>query len=149
MEGLTPPEAPAPRGAAVAQRLRRAFIKATAGLVVVSILGCALWVWGALAFVYSHGERAGYVQKFSRRGWIIKTWEGELAMVNLPGATTEIFPFSIREAEVAQQLQATMGQRVVLSYNQHRGLPPGLFGDTSYFVVEVRPVDEKAVKTPS
>ena len=111
-----------------------------AGIVVVPILVFAIYTWSALTFTYSHGERAGYVQKFSKKGWICKTWEGELAMVNLPGAMPEIFRFTVRDGAVAARLNQTMGQRVALHYEQHRGVPSSCFGDTEYFVTEVRSV---------
>src|SRR6185295_5901933 len=93
------------------------------GVLLVLILLFALYVWLTLSFDYSAGERAGFVQKFSRKGWICKTWEGELAMVNLPGAMPEIFRFSVRDDAVAACLNETLGQRVRLHYEQHRGIP--------------------------
>jgi hypothetical protein len=89
---------------------------------------------------YSNGERAGYVQKFSRKGWVCKTWEGELAMVSLPGSMPEIFRFTVRDDAVAARLNASIGQRVALTYEQHMGLPSSCFGETSYFVVDVKPI---------
>src|ERR1700687_143127 len=109
-------------------------------LLVLAAAGCALYVWATLSFSYSSGERAGYVQKFSHKGWVCKTWEGELAMVNLPGAMPEIFRFTVRDGAVAARLNQTMGQRVALHYEQHRGVPSSCFGDTEYFVTGVRPV---------
>lgn len=107
---------------------------------VLAIALFALYVWIALNFDYSQGERAGYVQKFSSRGWVCKTWEGELAMVNLPGAMPEIFRFSVRDDAVAQRLNKTLGQRVRLHYEQHKGIPTDCFGETEYFVTGVDPV---------
>lgn len=107
---------------------------------IVAILLFALYVWIALKFDYSEGERAGYVQKFSRKGWLCKTWEGELAMVNLPGAMPQIFQFSVRDDAVAQHLNDTLGRRVRLHYEQHKGLPTNCFGETEYFVTQVQPV---------
>jgi hypothetical protein len=112
-------------------------------LLVILILAIglfALYVWITLNFDYSEGERAGYVQKFSSRGWICKTWEGELAMVNLPGAMPEIFRFSVRDDAVAQRLNKSLGQRVRLHYEQHKGIPTDCFGETEYFVTDVEPV---------
>lgn len=100
----------------------------------------ALWAWITLSYDYSEGERAGYVQKFSNKGWICKTWEGELAMVNLPGAMPEIFRFSVRDDAVAEEINASMGQRVTLHYEQHIGVPTSCFGETDYYVTEVRGV---------
>ena len=79
------------------------------------------------------------MQKFSRKGWICKTWEGELAMANLPGAMPEIFAFTVRDDAVAARINESMGQRVALTYEQHRGLPTTCFGETQYFVSDVRP----------
>lgn len=115
----------------------------------VAIIGFVLWGWVSLKFVYSTGERAGFVQKFSKRGWIFKTWEGELAMVNLPGAMPEIFFFTVRDPNVVPSIESTMGNRVVLTYNQHQGLPPRIFGDTPYFVIKVRPVVDAGAIPPA
>jgi hypothetical protein len=103
----------------------------------VLILSVAIYFVFALNFAYSKGERAGFVQKFSKKGWVCKTWEGEMAVVNLPGAIPEVFPFSVRDDAVAQQISNTMGERVVLGYDQHLGLP-SCFAETSYFVTSVR-----------
>jgi hypothetical protein len=109
-------------------------------LLVAAVLLFALYVWIALSFDYSEGERVGYVQKFSRKGWVCKTWEGELAMVNLPGAMPEIFRFTIRDDAVAQRLNGSMGKRVRLHYEQHMGIPTTCFGETDYFVTDVQAV---------
>lgn len=109
-------------------------------LLIVAILLFALYVWSALHLNYSDGERAGYVQKFSRKGWVCKTWEGELAMVNLPGTLPQIFNFSVRDAAVANQINKSLGQRVRLHYDQHKGLPTDCFGESEYFVTQVEPV---------
>ena len=110
------------------------------GVLLVLILLFALYVWLALSFNYSEGERAGFVQKFSHKGWICKTWEGELAMVNLPGAMPEIFRFSVRDDAVAARVNETLGRRVRLHYEQHKFVPTACFGETEYFVTAVEPV---------
>src|SRR5579864_374333 len=110
-------------------------------LLMLAGAGFALYVWATLSYSYSSGERAGYVQKFSHKGWICKTWEGELAMVNLPGAMPEIFRFTVRDDGVAQRINQSMGQRVALHYEQHRGVPSSCFGETEYFVTDVRSVN--------
>jgi hypothetical protein len=107
---------------------------------ILAVLLFALYVWIALKFDYSSGERAGYVQKFSRKGWLCKTWEGELAMVNLPGAMPEVFNFSVRDDAVADRINQSVGQRVRLHYEQHKGLPTSCFGETEYFVTEIKSV---------
>lgn len=111
-----------------------------AGVVVVPILVFAIYTWSALTFTYSRGERAGYVQKFSRKGWICKTWEGELAMVSMPGTMSEKFLFSVRDDKVADYINNSLGKRVALSYQQHVGIPTSCFGDTQYFVTAVKVV---------
>jgi hypothetical protein len=113
-----------------------------AGVVVVPILVFAIYTWSALTFTYSSGERAGYVQKFSRKGWICKTWEGELAMVSMPGTMSEKFLFSVRDDKVAAYINNSLGKRVALSYQQHVGIPTSCFGDTEYFVTAVKVVSQ-------
>jgi len=109
-------------------------------VLVAPVLLFALYAWITLSYDYSDGERAGYVQKFSRKGWICKTWEGELAMANLPGAMPEVFPFTVRDDAVAARVNETMGQRVSVKYQEHRGVPTSCFGETGYFVTGVRKV---------
>ena len=109
-------------------------------LLLLAAGGFALYVWVTLNYDYAEGERAGYIQKFSRKGWLCKTWEGELAMVNLPGAMPEVFLFSVRDEAVAEKINGSMGQRVTLHYEQHMGVPTSCFGETDYYVTEVRPV---------
>ena len=112
-----------------------------AGVIVAPILVFTLYTWSALTWSYSEGERAGYVQKFSRKGWICKTWEGELAMVNIPGSLSEKFLFTVRDDKVSDYINASLGKRVALKYEQHRGVPTTCFGETDYFVTAVRVVE--------
>ncbi len=109
-------------------------------LLLLVIGGFALYVWSSLHFSYSDGERAGFIQKFSHRGWLCKTWEGELAMVNLPGTMPELFNFSVRDDAVASQINQNIGKRVRLHYEQHKGVPTNCFGETEYFVTGIEPV---------
>jgi hypothetical protein len=102
--------------------------------------GFAAWTWITLHFTYSNGQRVGYIQKFSKKGWICKTWEGELAMLNQPGVPAQIFNFTVRDDAVAQTIQKYAGQRVNLTYDQHRGVPTTCFGETEYFVTNVSPL---------
>ena len=95
-----------------------------------------------LTWSYAAGERAGWVQKFSRKGWICKTWEGELAMVSMPGAATEQFAFTVWEDAVGEQINRLMGRRVALHYEQKVGLPTSCFGETRYYVTKVTLVEE-------
>ncbi len=113
---------------------------------VIAVLAFGGWTWVALHWAYSDGERAGYVQKFSRKGWLCKTWEGEIALVNLPGTASEVFPFSVRDPEVAAQVERSMGHRAVLHYEEHRGLPTTCFGETNHFITGVRLADQPDAK---
>lgn len=109
-------------------------------LAVVLLGAVALFVAytaGALHWSYSNGERAGFLQKVSQKGWICKTWEGELLLVSMPGVMPEKFLFTVRDETVAQQVNAAIGKKVTLSYAQHKGLPTSCFGDTDYFVEKV------------
>jgi hypothetical protein len=107
-------------------------------LVVLPATLFALYTWSALSFVYSHGERAGYVQKISKKGWVCPTWEGELAMANLPGTLPQIFDFTVRSDSIAQVISSNVGKRMALTYDQHRGVPTSCFGETEYFVTGAR-----------
>lgn len=102
----------------------------------------ALYFWAALQWSYSTGERAGWVQKLSNKGWLCKTWEGELALVSLPGTAPEKFTFTIRDDEVARQVTSVMGKRVSLHYEEKVGLPTSCFGETRHYVTAVTASDE-------
>ena len=104
------------------------------GLAVLSGLIFSAYVWISLSWSYSTGERAGLMQKISRKGWLCKTWEGELLLTSMPGAIPEKFEFTVRDDELAKQLVEYTGQRLVLTYAQHKGVPSSCFGDTEYFV---------------
>ncbi len=120
-----------------------------AALILVSILLLALgWTWLTLTWSYSQGERAGYVQKFSSKGWLCKTWEGDIAMVTMPGAIPEKFSFTVRDETVAQRINAMAGKRVVLIYEQHKFVPMSCFGETEYFVTDVRAVEDAPAAAP-
>ncbi|HEY6074186.1 MAG TPA: hypothetical protein VIV15_12560, partial [Anaerolineales bacterium] len=93
-------------------RVRRWGLTALVLILIVPALVFGAWAWVTLNYSYSKGDRAGYIQKLSRKGWLCKTWEGELAMVNLPGAMPEIFRFSVRDDSVAHLLQKNIGRRV-------------------------------------
>jgi len=122
-------------------RRRRRFARwklFVAALIVIPVIVFALYTWVALGWVYSEGNRVGYVQKFSRKGWICKTWEGELAMSNVPGSMPQLFPFTVRDDAVAKQINDVAGKRVELHYEEHKGVPTSCFGETNYYVTRVR-----------
>ena len=111
-------------------------------LVVLGALALfALYIVIALNWSYSSGERAGFLQKVSNKGWICKTWEGELSLVAMPGAAPEKFLFTVRDDAIAQKITAAAGKRVTLNYEQHKGLPTSCFGDTDYFVTGVTEIE--------
>jgi len=99
------------------------------------------YVWVTLHWSFSKGDRVGYVQKISQKGWVIKTWEGELQMMPVPGAVPEKFMFSVRDDAVAEKINSVVGKKVSLSYEQHKGVPTNLFGETEYFVTNVKVVE--------
>ena len=106
------------------------------------ILLFALYTWGALKWVYSSGERAGYVQKLSEKGFVCKTFEGELILVSMPGTQAEKFLFTVKNQQVAKAINETIGKRVRLVYEEHIGIPSSCFGESSYFVKEVHLLDK-------
>lgn len=121
----------------------------TLAIILAVLLGlAAAWVWLTLNWSYADGERAGYVQKLSRKGWLCKTWEGEIAMVTMPGAIPEKFEFTVRDDSVAQKINALAGKRVVLHYKQHKFVPTSCFGETEYFIADVREVLETQTPAP-
>lgn len=111
-----------------------------AAVLVLAIVLFAAYIWLAFQYSYSDGERAGFIQKFSRKGWLCKTWEGELALVAMPGSMPEKFYFTVRDDALAARINAVMGQRVALVYEQHKGLPGDCFGETEYFVRDIKAV---------
>jgi hypothetical protein len=122
----------------------------TAILVLLVILGvlAAGWTWLTLHWSYAEGERTGYVQKLSKKGWLCKTWEGEIVLVTMPGAIPEKFEFTVRDDAVVEKINAEAGKRVVLHYKQHKFIPLSCFGDTEYFVDNVREVSDATALPP-
>jgi hypothetical protein len=112
------------------------------GLVLAAALVVTLWTMVTLTFSYSSGDRVGYVQKFSRKGWICRTWEGELAMTPVPGSQPEIFYFTVPDNAVAKRISESEGKKVALQYHEKRGIPSSCFGDTHYFISDVRPLGQ-------
>ncbi len=110
-------------------------------VVILIIAGFAGYTWIALTWSFSKGERAGYVQKFSHKGWICKTWEGELQMIPVPGAIPEKFLFSVRDDATAQKINNAMGKKVTLYYEQHKGVPTSCFGETEYFITDIKVIE--------
>jgi hypothetical protein len=147
---MTSPE-PAPHAAGTTHGFaRRNWGKLTLLAIVVGpALALTIWAGVALKYSYSSGMRVGFVQKFSSKGWICKTWEGELAMVNMPGALSQIFTFSVRSDSVAKAINDAMAKgKLELQYEEHRGVPTLCFGETNYFVTGVRSIGNQGVDAP-
>jgi len=120
--------------------MKRSFALILVPLVLLALfLGYLTLAW---SWSYSSGERAGWVQKFSKKGWLCKTWEGELALVSMPGAPLEKFTFTVMDDQVAESINRVIGRRVALHYEQKVGLPTTCFGDTRYYVTRVTVADD-------
>ena len=118
-------------------------------VLIIPILLFALYTWAVLTWVYSSGERAGYVQKLSQKGFICKTYEGELVLVSMPGTQAEKFLFTVRNEAVAKRINETVGKRVRLIYEEHIGIPTSCFGESGYFVQDVQLLDKGSFGAPS
>jgi len=129
---------PPDRYAGVRSGARKFFWTMLFLLLALAVL-YALFVW---YYNYSSGERAGWVQKFSKKGWLCKTWEGELALVTMPGTAQEKFYFTVLNDDVAEQINRAMGKRVSLHYVEKVGIPTSCFGETRHYVNEVRAVED-------
>jgi hypothetical protein len=116
-------------------------LKYSLWLLIFPIILVGLYTWATLNWVYSSGERAGYVQKLSEKGWVCKTYEGELVLVSMPGTQAEKFMFTVRSPEIAKKINETVGKRVRLIYEEHVGIPTTCFGETGYFVHDVQLLD--------
>jgi len=115
----------------------KVLLKYIAWIVIIPIVLFALYTWASLSWVYSSGERAGYVQKFSLKGYVCKTWEGEIVLVSMPGTQAEKFLFTVKDDAVAKKVNDSLGKRVKLVYEEHKGIPTSCFGETSYFVKDI------------
>lgn len=123
------------------QIVKQVFLKIVIAIVLMAVLGFGGWTWFTLSYDYSEGERAGYIQKLSSKGWLCKTWEGEMSMINYPGAAPEIFHFSVRDDKTAKAIEAVVGKRVALHYEQHINVPSRCFGETEYFITGVKAIE--------
>jgi hypothetical protein len=120
------------------EEIRKKTVKITILLVTAVVVLFAGYTAIALNWSYSKGERVGYIQKFSEKGWLCKTWEGELQMLPVPGAMPEKFSFSVREKSLVNKINSGMGKKVVISYEQHKGIPTTCFGESEYFAVDAK-----------
>ena len=111
-------------------------------LIILFVLGFVLYTWASLNWVYSSGERAGYIQKFSSKGYVCKTWEGEIVLVSMPGTQAEKFNFTVTDKRVAKKVVESLGKRVRISYEEHKGIPSSCFGDSPYFVQDIQVLEK-------
>jgi hypothetical protein len=121
-------------------------LKYSLWLLIIPIALLALYTWATLTWVYSSGERAGYVQKLSQKGYICKTYEGELVLVSMPGTQAEKFFFTVRNPAVAKRINETVGKRVRLIYEEHVGIPTSCFGETGFFIQDVQLLDNPKIE---
>jgi len=123
------------------EEIKKKAVKTGIFLIVAVVVLCAGYVMVVLNWSYSKGERVGYVQKFSEKGWLCKTWEGELQMLPVPGAMPEKFIFSVRDKTLISKINSSMGKKLALSYEQHKGIPTTCFGESEYFAVDAKPLE--------
>lgn len=122
----------------------KTLLKYIAWFTLLAITLLALYTWASLSWVYSSGERAGYVQKFSLKGYVCKTWEGELILVSMPGTQAEKFAFTVKDEAIAKKINASMGKRVKIDYEEHKGIPSSCFGESPYFVKDILNLENQA-----
>ena len=125
-----------------AEEIKKNAIKIALVLILSVVILCSGYVMIVLNWSYSKGERIGYVQKFSEKGWLCKTWEGELQMLPVPGALPEKFLFSVRDKTVISKINSSMGKKVSLFYEQHKGIPTTCFGESEYFAIDAKALDQ-------
>jgi hypothetical protein len=130
---MTSPEAP------VKKRRAPKFILIS---LLILCAGIAVYI-GICGITYSDGTRSGILTKVSRKGFVFKTYEGELNVGGLNQGDGTILPasiflFSVREKTVYDELERLQGRKVVLHYQQ---VVKNLFwqGETNYFITAVRP----------
>ena len=84
---------------------------------------------------YSEGVRSGELIKISKKGVLVKTWEGEISQ-GISGA--QIFSFSVldKDEDVIQKLKDYQGQYVKVNYTERYATFFWL-GDTKYFITQV------------
>ena len=128
--------------AASAKPKRRRWPVVVATLLLVPLLLFGIYTFFVVSWSYSEGERAGTLQKFSRKGWLCKTWEGELALYVVGGVAPQIWYFTVRDESIVRNMSNAVGQKVQLHYSEHRGVPTDCFGDTPYWVDQVKVVQE-------
>lgn len=110
-------------------------------LTLIILVFLAIFIYGKYYFTFSEGERTGVLQKFSYRGQIFKTWEGEMILSSVTSSqnvplASEKFLFSVTDKETADELSKLTGNTVTVHYKQKNGKLMWR-GDTEYFVDRV------------
>lgn len=120
--------------------IRKVLLLFTALIVIIT----GIFIYWKYFYTYSNGYRAGLLQKFSHKGNIIKTFEGEMILSSVAGnmnvtIASEKFYFSVTNHSLAKKLDTIQGQMVIVHYMQKNGI---LFwhGDSSYLVDSVKPI---------
>lgn len=126
----TPDAAPAPPPSRRLPKLRTVLILA----LVIPVVLLSIYTWLALHWDYSNGYRSGLLQKFSQKGWLCKTDEGELWQSVVTNVAPNVWYFTVRDPNIKQVLDTLVGKNVRLHYTEHRGVPTSCFGDTNYYV---------------
>jgi hypothetical protein len=122
--------------------MNRSFLTFTVLILISTTLLFGLYTWGTLNWVYSSGDRVGYVQKMSHKGYLCKTWEGEMVLISMPGTQAEKFYFTVRDEAVVNQINHLLGEHVHINYTEHKGIPSSCFGETDYFVEKIEKVEK-------
>ena len=109
--------------------------------LAILVVGLACFSYWKYSFTYSEGNRAGLLQKFSYKGTIFKTYEGELIMSSIKSnqevtLASEKFVFSVADKGVAEKLLHLEGNTVTLHYKEKNGTLPWR-GETRYLVDSV------------
>ena len=110
--------------------------------MALPIVVFGLWALISLSWSYSEGQRVGYVQKISRKGFVCKTWEGTLYTDIAKGFRSDSFNFTVRSDSLATLIEKMGGKKVSIYYEQHIKVPSSCFGDTEYFVTKVDSLPE-------
>ncbi len=112
------------------------------GFIVLTVIISGAFIYGKYFYTYSEGYRAGLLQKFSHKGNLFKTYEGEMILSSVVGnqnvaIASEKFFFSVTEENLANHLDTIQGQMVIVHYNQKNG---ALFwkGESEYIVDSVK-----------
>lgn len=114
-------------------------------ILFVLVIVIAAFIYFKYAFDYSKGYRAGLLQKFSEKGVVFKTYEGEMILSSVQSnanvaIASEKFLFSVEEKDVAKQMEQIQGKQVVVHYREKKGTLPWR-GESRYIVDSVKVAD--------